>query len=694
MKSFYKKKYFLVFFILLLNNFGSSQICFKTIAEHSSIEIESNIEKLEPVACELIDTFPMIYHDSFAIYNFSYYALNEYENGEYEKIWNDIQYHSSVNTPYYLIIGVKNSDQKLLSGVDVKLRLPSKGKFACIDLISENLRDNIQEKVRWTINNEIVKNDYDPIKYFKAEIEGINVLKDFISGMKSCCEISNMIMPRSETMCSPCINSINEIFDKFDALEFSFDIIKIISDPEWMNVGTSSAIAQRESILPLNAQVSISGTDSTDIDLFIDDFINRHIADLTERLGITPSIFVQKYKFPRDCAREMEKWDEYTSNNSELKFFFIIINVDNQYGYLGFHNTSNIRNLEGLTPRSPYKDMRADEYEGLKEIYENAKESCSSLVYSAVRLAGAIENKQSWTFLSDQEKKEAFARLDRASKEYNDAIDQFSYYYKKELEIVKKGIIRNDENDLLDVRARWRTRSNMCSETMHDFLDLCGLDPTFGTVCDIFNVVLYSANGDVKNASLSLISILPLGDFVKGSKMVSKVNKLKNYVLTSTIKQGKIWWVGGHKKLITLVERTGFTNVFDNVVIIYNKNIHEVHHLIPWAMSIGTDKTPQHSIMKRLCNIKWHPSDPNLNGFVIPQRFANGKPFHSNAPKYDDWVTDALNKINNNISDAELLEKMNKFTDLLKTEIQNAWKNNKSINDHFRDIDEFIIKGF
>ncbi len=37
---------------------------------------------------------------------------------------------------------------------------------------------------------------------------------------------------------------------------------------------------------------------------------------------------------------------------------------------------------------------------------------------------------------------------------------------------------------------------------------------------------------------------------------------------------------------------------------------------------------------------------------------------------------------------------MNKFTDLLKTEIQNAWKNNKSINDHFRDIDEFIIKGF
>jgi hypothetical protein len=75
---------------------------------------------------------------------------------------------------------------------------------------------------------------------------------------------------------------------------------------------------------------------------------------------------------------------------------------------------------------------------------------------------------------------------------------------------------------------------------LHLGLDLCGLIPGLGELCDTTNVVLYARRGEWLNASLSLISINPeIGDLVgKGGKLLLWLEKLSPRAATFAAKYG------------------------------------------------------------------------------------------------------------------------------------------------------------
>ncbi len=60
-------------------------------------------------------------------------------------------------------------------------------------------------------------------------------------------------------------------------------------------------------------------------------------------------------------------------------------------------------------------------------------------------------------------------------------------------------------------------------EEIHEGLDLLGLVPFGGNVADGFNIILYSTEGDWKNASISLAGFFPLGQAVTGVRIYVRI---------------------------------------------------------------------------------------------------------------------------------------------------------------------------
>lgn len=70
-------------------------------------------------------------------------------------------------------------------------------------------------------------------------------------------------------------------------------------------------------------------------------------------------------------------------------------------------------------------------------------------------------------------------------------------------------------------------RESYADDILHLGLDVCGLIPGVGEVCDLGNVILYCRKGEWLNAAFSLISTIPeLGDLIgKGGKLAVWIEK-------------------------------------------------------------------------------------------------------------------------------------------------------------------------
>ena len=66
------------------------------------------------------------------------------------------------------------------------------------------------------------------------------------------------------------------------------------------------------------------------------------------------------------------------------------------------------------------------------------------------------------------------------------------------------------------------------SSTIHLQLDVCGSVPALGEVCDGTNALFYLVEGDVVNAALSGVSMLPTADWTKYSKYAQLIIKNAN----------------------------------------------------------------------------------------------------------------------------------------------------------------------
>ena len=115
-------------------------------------------------------------------------------------------------------------------------------------------------------------------------------------------------------------------------------------------------------------------------------------------------------------------------------------------------------------------------------------------------------------------------------------------------------------------------------ETIQLLLDLGGLVPVVGEVCDLTNATIYAINGDGLNASLSTLGAIPVaGWFATGSKLgVKVVNKTASHIASRQV----LKWIVGTDGLI----KFGYRSQLRKVLQLTDKLKH-AHHIIPWEFS-------------------------------------------------------------------------------------------------------------
>ena len=178
------------------------------------------------------------------------------------------------------------------------------------------------------------------------------------------------------------------------------------------------------------------------------------------------------------------------------------------------------------------------------------------------------------------------------------------------------------------LEAYWKAISG----TVHTLLDLCGLIPVGGELCDGINGVLYLLEGDGVNATLSFAATIPIaGWLATGAKYaliaVTTADGLKKLKVTLNAASG-------------LIEFSHYSS-FRKMMGITDPNKH-AHHLISWNKR-------EHALIQRALQadeVPFHMNNPNTNGISIDS-WRN----QQNHPLYDDRIEASLNAIQDEIED-------------------------------------------
>ena len=148
-------------------------------------------------------------------------------------------------------------------------------------------------------------------------------------------------------------------------------------------------------------------------------------------------------------------------------------------------------------------------------------------------------------------------------------------------------------------------------ETIQLMLDLGGLIPVIGEVCDLTNATIYAINGDGLNASLSAAGAIPFaGWFATGSKLgVKVVNKTASHIASRQVLK---WVVGVDGKIYFGINTiTQARNQLRKVLMLTDATKH-AHHIIPVEFA-------QYAIVQKAAKSKeaFHINEA-LNGIPLP----------------------------------------------------------------------------
>jgi hypothetical protein len=202
-------------------------------------------------------------------------------------------------------------------------------------------------------------------------------------------------------------------------------------------------------------------------------------------------------------------------------------------------------------------------------------------------------------------------------------------------------------------------------ETIQLLLDLGGLVPVIGEVCDLTNATIYTINGDGLNASLSAASAIPIaGWFAAGTKFSVKVVNASDIASRQVLK-----WVLGTDGLI----KFGYSSQLRKVLKLTDKT-KQAHHIIPWAYKVQV-----HPIVQKAAKSAdaFHLNEA-LNGIAVAT--------WRNQPNHFDYNNKIFNKLEffkNNNPNATPQECYNYLTDLIY-DIRTWIINNP--NSHLNDI--------
>ena len=646
-----------------------------------------HLDSLHAAAQRLTDALPAEFQSQFAVYDMGFYSHHtSYEGGIPDVMQQAID---GLATSYYLVFGREINSDGELERVWVEMELPEGGYFSCINSTMPTVLNELLTKSRLNLYPNS-SNGINIINYAEAFSHEISHFKDELNYFKSCCPTSS---------CNPCVYSDLDIFQLLIERNVLTSPIRIVNDPDFGQppIALGPGDPSSRSSITLNVKVGfLEDTTEVEADDYISQFLSDDVAWIYEKTAesITPSVHL--FKYPRDCNLFESKWDSYLNDVSDYKYFFTIINVDDDFGVFGFHFDSGVQGsrfvpkeeniLRGMGYQGDYP--YEDEIIGIQEVLDSTNASCFDVLSGSLAVGGWSDEMYSSDYQHTPGYKEVVDyHLEKASKDLREAKYQLDIYRVKEYEAIKLAMGYDDcwWFQACGSRAWMRASVNVCRQEIHTTFDICGF---VFPVCDLANLVLYLESGDLKNATFSAIGTMPIaGQAAVGIKYAAKSVKLgdKAAILKFSVERsGHVHWVGGRDKLRNVIKRLRIQHTFDGIQLTYNSAIHNAHHLIPWSL-VDKATTKHMYLMQRLARLEWHPSHPYKNGLIIPKNLPNGNTFHGSHASYNRWVDDALSEINK-VQDSQLISKMDELSNILKLEIEKAYQANRSIHRHFDDI--------
>lgn len=188
--------YIIVFliFLLPLGQVSAQDTCFIQLDNFTGFElIQSEFDELNQAACELVDSLPQQFQDSFKVYDFGLYLHNENMVGGADSVLNEVISIVVSESKYYMLFFRE-------AGGDIALRLnlPSTDVFSCLSLESyEFLKSSIDLSLRG------VEEDYTDLK--ETYLSSIGILQNEVVKLKQCCVVN---LKKSSTMCAVCPDDI------------------------------------------------------------------------------------------------------------------------------------------------------------------------------------------------------------------------------------------------------------------------------------------------------------------------------------------------------------------------------------------------------------------------------------------------------------------------------------------------------
>lgn len=161
-------------------------------------------------------------------------------------------------------------------------------------------------------------------------------------------------------------------------------------------------------------------------------------------------------------------------------------------------------------------------------------------------------------------------------------------------------------------------------------LDVVGLIPVFGEVCDLTNGVIYTIRGDGISAGLSFAAVVPIGGwFASIAKWARKV------IYLSDGSKAVLTWYKGANNVISFGSEN--SKQFRRILGLAKGDARQAHHIIPWELANdGTQEVIQKAAQAKF---PFHPQDA-LNGIPL-----NSLQHLGSHPNYTARVSTELEKI-------------------------------------------------
>jgi hypothetical protein len=270
--------FLLLSFLFTISMPLTGQNCYQRLTDASGIEPNSSqLLELETAACRLIDSLPILYRDSFKVYDFGFYLHNENMVGGYPEVFQAAINEVKSQSKYYLIFGKQTDKSGGHTKFWVDINLPSQNIFYCLSQENPNFNFDLSYKYQFVTNKFREENNFIPQLYHLAEQKCMEEFAAQIGQIGRCCNQNTKI-------CSVCLLTPQVIKNYLISKGYVATPIKILY-PSAAKKDSNN----RKTILPRIADlctditsIEIDGTICTDFPTVISHIMEAYPDDVGE----------------------------------------------------------------------------------------------------------------------------------------------------------------------------------------------------------------------------------------------------------------------------------------------------------------------------------------------------------------------------------------------------------------------------